>query len=143
MEGSLPEDGRRTLFMALAGWAGLAALGAAEGVFARLDPSVDGALAAFGTAFALAACCLDRSVGAVVDRAPLALLGTVALGVDAALAAALAKSGLEALVAGPGAFLAFFAAPVAAAAHVAAARRLVVRVRTRVARSPVGRPAST
>jgi hypothetical protein len=141
--GPLPEEAGRTLSFALASWAALAALGAADGVFARLDPSVDGALAAFATVFALAVCCLDRSVGAAVDRVPLALLGILALGVDAALVVALAASGSAALFAGPGAFLALFAAPVAAAAHFAAARRLVARVRSRVARSPAARPAST
>ena len=139
---TLPEDARRPLFVALAAWAGLVALGAADGVFARLDPAVDGALAAFATAFALATCCLDRSVGAVVERVPLAAMGGIALGVDAA-AAAVAASGLPALVAGPGAVLPFFAAPVAVAAHAAAARRLAARLRSRAARSPAARPAST
>lgn len=139
----ISDDAPRTLATALAAWAGLVALGAADGVFARLDPAVDAALAAFGASFALAACCLDRSVGAAVDRVPLVLLAGLALGVDAAVAAAIAALGLPALAAGPGAFLAFFAAPVAVAAHVAAARRLAGRVRSRVARSPAARPAST
>ncbi|HEX3097844.1 MAG TPA: hypothetical protein VHQ02_09005 [Usitatibacter sp.] len=135
--------GARSLFVALAAWAALVALGAADGVFTRLDPAVDGALAAFGAFFALAACCIDRSVGARVDRVPLALLAGIALGVDAALAATLAASGPLALLAGPGAFLAFFAAPVAIAAHAAVARRLAARLRSQAARSPAARPAST
>jgi hypothetical protein len=141
--GTHSEDARRTLLVALAAWAGLVALGAADGVFARLAPAVDAALVAFAAVFALATCCLDRSVGAVVERVPLALLGGIAVGVDAAVAAAWAASGLPALVAGPGAFLAFFAAPVAIAAHAAAARRLAARLRSRAARSPAARPAST
>jgi hypothetical protein len=139
----LREDAGRSLFVALGAWAGLVALGAADGVFARLDPAVDGALAAFASLFALAACCLDRSVGAAVDRVPLVLLGGIALSVDAAIGIALAASGLTGLAAGPGAFLAFFAAPLAIAAHAAAARRLAARVRSRAARSPGARPAST
>jgi len=140
---TLREDARRSLFVALAAWAGLVALGAADGVFARLEPAVDGTLAAFLALFALAACCLDRAVGAAVDRAPLALLAGTALAADAAIAGALAASGLPGLVAGPGAFLAFFAAPVAIAAHAAAARRLACRLRSRAARSPAARPAAT
>lgn len=139
----LREDAGRTLLVTLVAWAAMVALGAADGVFARLDPGVDAALGAFATLFALATCCLDRSVGAVIDRASLALLGGIALGVDGAIAAALAAGGFAALVAGPGAFLALFAAPVAIAAHAAAARRLSVRLRSRVARSPGARPAST
>ena len=139
----LGEDAARPLVVTLVAWAAMVALGAAEGVFARLDPAVDGALGAFAALFALATCCLDRSVGAVIDRASLALLGGIALGVDGAMAAVLAAGGLSAFAAGPGAFLAFFAAPVAAAAHAAAARRLAGRLRSRVARSPGARPAST
>lgn len=135
-------EGVRPLFLALAAWAALVAMGTADGVFARLDPAVDGSLAAFGALFALAACCLDRSVGAAVDRAPLALLGAIALGVDALVALQLAAGGLPVLGSGAGAFLTFFAAPVAIAAHVAVARRLAARLRSRAARSPAGRPAS-
>jgi hypothetical protein len=140
---TLREDAGRSLFVALAAWAGLAALGAADGVFARLDPAVDDALAGFAALFGLAACCLDRSVGAAVDRVPLALLGAIALGIDAAIAVECAASGWAVLLSGPGAFLAFFAAPVAIAAHAAAARRLAGRVRSPAARSPDARPAST
>ena len=112
-------EGMRSLFLALAAWAALVAMGTADGVFARLDPAVDGSLAAFGALFALAACCLDRSV-----------------------ALQLAAGGLPVLGSGAGAFLTFFAAPVAIAAHVAVARRLAARLRSRAARSPAGRPAS-
>jgi len=136
------EDMRSPL-VALAAWALFVALGAADGVFARLEPSVDGALAAFATLFALAACCLDRSVGSAVDRVRLAPLAALALGVDALVALQLAAAGPAALASGIGAFLAFFAAPVAIAAHVALARRLGARLRSRAATSPAGRPAST
>jgi len=142
-ERTLPEDARRPLFLALGAWAGLVALGAADGVFARLDPAVDGALAAFATAFALATCRLDRSVAAAVDRLRPSLLAGAALGADAAVAGTFAAAGLPGLIAGPGAFLAFFAAPVAIAAQAAAAGRLAARLRSRAARSPGVRPAST
>ena len=142
-ERKLHEDAGRPLALALAAWAGMVALGAADGVFSRLDPAVDGALGAFATLFALATCCLDRSVGAALERVSLGLLGGIALGVDGAVAAMLAAAGPSELVAGPGAFLAFFAVPVAIAAHAAAARRVAGRLRSRVARSPGARPAST
>lgn len=139
----IPDDAPRTLATALAAWAGLVALGAADGVFARLDPAVDGALAAFGALFALAACGLDRSVGAAVDRVPLVVPGGIALAVDAAVAIGLAAHGWVGLTAGPWALVAFFAAPVAVAAHVATARRLAARLRSPAAKSPGARPAAT
>lgn len=135
-------DVSRTLAAALLVWAGCVALGAYDRVFARLGTEVDIALAIFAATFAPASYALDDSVRASVDRMPFARLAAIALAGDAAIAIAVAERPAE-LAQGVGALLAFFAAPLAFAAHVPAALALARRFRRAPARSPGASPAST
>jgi hypothetical protein len=134
----------RAVTLALGAWLGLVALAAADGVFLRLGVAVDAALAAFATLFAAASYALDREVRQWVDEAPSAIVAAIALGGDAALAAALAFAGAPALSGGALALLAFFAAPVALAAHLPLARAWAGRrLRSAAGRSPGARPAAS
>jgi hypothetical protein len=134
----------RTVALALGVWLGLVALAAADGVFLRLGGALDAALAAFAALFAAASYALDREVRQWVDEAPVAIVAAVALGGDAALAMALAASGAPALAGGALALLAFFAAPVALAAHLPLARAWAGRrLRSAARRSPGARPAAS
>jgi hypothetical protein len=134
----------RAVALALGVWLGLVALAAADGVFLRLGGAVDAALAAFATLFAAASYALDREVRQWVDEAPVARVAAVALGGDAALAAAAGFAGMPALAGGALALLAFFAAPVALAAHLPLARAAAARrLRSTARRSPGARPAAS
>lgn len=107
----------RALGVALAAWASAVSLAAFDGMFARLPMAVDLALAAFATLFAAATYALDAGVRAKVDAASATFLALLALAGDA-LAAHFAIHGLGAAVDGAGALLAFFAMPLALAAHL-------------------------
>lgn len=135
-------DGPRPLAAALGVWAGCVALAAYDGVFARLGAEVDIALAVFAVTFAAASYALDASVRAIVDRMPFARLAAIALAGDAAIAIAVAERPAE-MAQGVSALLAFFAAPLALAAHVPAAVALARRFRRAPARSPGASPAAT
>jgi len=138
------EDTPRALAVTLAIWAAAVALGAADGVFARLGLAVDEALAAFAAVFALATYALDASVRGAVDRVPAALLLVAALVPDAGLALAIQANGAQALVDGPLALLGFFGIPVALVAHAAALLAVArPRLRSRAGRPPGARPAAT
>jgi hypothetical protein len=132
----------RSLALALALWAGAIALGAFDGVFVRLGATLDIALALFAAAFACATYVLDRPVRAVVDRVPLAALAFLALAGDGSLAWAAAQRPME-LAQDANALLAFFAAPLALAAHVPAASAVARCFRRAPARSPGASPAAT
>jgi hypothetical protein len=138
---ALPEDTPRALAVALAIWAAAVSLGAADGVFARLGPEVDFALASFGALFALGTYALDAGVRGAVHRVPAGLLAVGALVPDAGLGLALdAAPSLEALARGPLALLAFFGMPLALVAHAALA---AAALSSAPAKSPVSRPAAT
>lgn len=142
---ALPGDASRTLGLALATWGSAVALGATDGVFARLGIEVQLALAAFALGFALATYALDAEIRRTVDGMPPRVLALAALGVDAALWVAFGpEDGAASFAAGPAALLAYFAAPLAGVAHVALARGLGwARLRSRAARSPGARRAAT
>ena len=133
----------RGLALALVAWAFAVALAAFDGVFARLDAGWDLALAVFAAAFAIGAYVLDPALRALVDRGSFARLGALALAGDAALAIALFAAAPEGLVRGAMPLLAYFAAPVALAAHMPAMRALARRLRRAPGRSPGARPAAT
>jgi hypothetical protein len=135
-------EGARGLALALALWAGSVALAAFDGVFARLGATVDAALAIFALVFAAATYLFDREVRAAVDRAPLAALVLLAVAGDASLAWAAAQSPRE-LAQGANALLAFFAVPLALAAHIPAASAIARRFRRAPGRSPGASPAAT
>lgn len=139
------DDMARVIAITLGIWAGAVALGAADGVFARLGPGVDVALAAFAALFALAAYVLDAGVRAAVDRVPIALLMVGALVCDAGLALAIdGAASFEALARGPLALLGFFGMPLAFVAHVAAMRALVAAgLSSALAKLPASRRAAT
>ena len=139
------EETGRVVALALVAWAALAALGAADGVFARLGPALDASLAAFAALFAALAYALDRGVRERIDAMRILLVAVVALGGDAALGAALATAGMQALARGPLALLAFFGAPLALAAHLPLGRALARgrRLRSATARPPGARRAAT
>jgi hypothetical protein len=136
------EDAMPALALALFVWAGLVGLGAFDGVFARLPLGVDLALAIFAAAFAAGSYALDASLRRAVDRVPFPALAAIALAADGALGISLTERPAE-LVHGVNALLAFFAAPVAFAAHLPAARAIARRFRREPARSPGASPAAT
>lgn len=138
------------LAVLLAAWGGAVALAAADGVFARLPAIVDGALAAFAAAYAVAVYALDADVRHVVHRAPRAMLALGVACADAALALVVYEvlsfepQPLAALTRWPLALVAFFAMPLALAATVAALNAFAAaRLSSSAARSPGGSPAAT
>jgi len=138
----IPENTPRTLGLALGAWGAGVALAALDGVFARLAPAADLALAAFACAFALATYALDAQVRAHVHRMPRSLLAAAAIAADIALALALRDANVEAGMAGaaarlPLALIAYFGLPLAVVAHVAAVRAYAApQLRSGAAKSP-------
>jgi hypothetical protein len=63
------ENTARVIALALGFFGTLLALGAADGVFAKLSPEMLAALAVFAIGYAIATYLLDRQVRALVDRA--------------------------------------------------------------------------
>ncbi len=145
----IPEDTPRTITLGLALWSGGVALAAFDGVFARLDPAVGVALAAFACAFALATYALDVKVRAHVHLMPRAGLAAAAVAADAALAFAVQQTCTEAQPLAafarlPLAFIAFFGMPLGAVAHVAAVRAFTAPCfRSEAAKSPGASRAAT
>ena len=140
----------RTLALALGAWGGAVAAASWSGVFLRLPASVDGGLAAFAAAFALAAYALDGEVRGHVHRASPALLAAAAALGDVAVALALAAAtgasaaGAAELLRWPFALLPYFVVPLALVGSLAAVRALAAgRLRSPAAKSPGGHPAAT
>ena len=69
MRSTLREDTPRVLTVAAIFFGALAALGWAEGIYAKLDSETLAALALFALAFAASAYALDREVRACINRA--------------------------------------------------------------------------
>ncbi len=146
-----PENSRRVVATTLALWGGSVALAAAEGVFAKLSPATLATLALFALAYAASIFAFDRGVRGIADALGGRALAIVALALDLLVGGAalvLARIGHASLasLAQPGfAWIAFFVAPVALVASLAAARRALRsrRVRSAPARSPGARPAAT
>lgn len=107
----------RALGAGLVLWAGAVSLAAADGVFARLPVAVDLALAVFATFFAAATYAWDAGVRAKVDAASGIFLALLAFAGDA-LAVRFAILGAHALAYDANALIAFFALPLALAAHL-------------------------
>ncbi|HSN20465.1 MAG TPA: hypothetical protein VLS49_07305 [Usitatibacter sp.] len=132
------------LALALGLWGAAVAVAAADGVFARLGTGLDLALAAFAALFAAGTYALDERVRERIDATRPRVVAAVALGGDAALAACMIAAGPASLAQGPLALVAFFAAPLALAAHLPLARALRSRrLRRGSGRSPGARPAAT
>jgi hypothetical protein len=144
----IPENTPRTLGLALGAWSAGVALAAGDGVFARLAPAADLALAVFACAFALATYALDAQVRAHVHRMPRALLAAAAIAADIAIALAFRDANLEAGMTAaarlPLALIAYFGLPLAAVVHVAAVRAYAApQLSSGAAKSPGASRAAT
>jgi hypothetical protein len=144
----IPENTARTLAVTLVGWAGAVAWAAADGIFARLDPVVALALAAFATVYAAGTYALDADVREYLHRTPrtqwLAAAASADLGAALAIATALGQADpLAAFTHEPFALVAYFGIPLAAVANLAALTAPAApRLRSRPARSPGAKPAA-
>ncbi len=110
------EDAPRILAAAIALWGALVAAAAYAGAVAKLSVTELAVLAAFFFVFATATYYLDKRVRELVDSVDLRLLGAFALVADLAIAA-----GAGYAVTAP----VLFAVPLAGAAHVILADRLI------------------
>lgn len=146
----IAENSGRILGVTLTGWAVAVAWAAVAGIFGRLDPGLDVALAAFATAFACATYALDGQVRGYLHRvargrwlaAALVADVVIALAVAAACAAPEADP-LAAFARLPFALVAYFGIPLAAVAHLAALAAPAGRgLRSSPARSPGAKPAA-
>ena len=146
----IAENTGRILALTLVGWAAAVAWAAVAGIFARLDPGLDLALAAFATAYACATYALDGQVRRYLHRVARGRWLAAALAADIVIAlvaaAAWAPADADPLAAFtrlPFALVACFGIPLAAVAHLAAlAAPAAPGVRSAPVRSPGARPAA-
>lgn len=144
------EETGRILAFAIAGWSAMVGWAAAEGVLAKLSPSLIAALGLFALAYAPAMYLLDREVRRFVLAIDFRILAVAVVALDAMLVAAAVAIGgnhgawIAGLAKFPFALAAFVLAPVAAALHLAAIEAAAhPRVKPASARSPGANPAAT